>query len=114
MKDDTIWDYSAVPKQEWKWYFNEDHWMDLVVDHTGMQYVGTDWTCQSGGGYFGGFQTFDEFLNNGPIQKMPKKLASEVREYILSHRKSGGSSLNLEYVLEVSGWEISGVYILQR
>ena len=57
MKEDTIWDYSKIPKKKWQWDFVEDHWMDVVIGESGLEYIGTDWTCQSGGGYMGGFQT---------------------------------------------------------
>ncbi len=110
MTDETVWDYSGIPERKWQWTFVEDHWMDLVVDESGLTYIGTDWTCQSGGGYFGGFQTFEEFFKK-PIQKMPKKIAKEVKEYLEEHRKEGGSRLRLIYVHEVEGFLLTGVFV---
>ncbi|MGY5852445.1 MAG: hypothetical protein RTU92_02635 [Candidatus Thorarchaeota archaeon] len=106
-----MWDYSGIPERKWQWTFVEDHWMDLVIDEAGLTYIGTDWTCQSGGGYFGGFQTFEEFFKKGPIQKMPKKIAKEVSEYLKEYRKEGGSRLRLVYVHEVEGFLLTGVFV---
>jgi hypothetical protein len=108
---DIAWDYTHVPKRKWKWDFVEDHWMDLEVDETGLTYTGTDWTCQSGGGYIGGFQTFEEFFDKGPIQDMPSKIAKEVRIYLRRHRKEGGSSLLLHYVHGFEGYLLTGVFV---
>jgi len=85
--------------------------MDVIIGESGLEYVGTDWTCQSGGGYMGGFQTFDEFLKKGPIQKMPKEIAKEVREYIEKHRVEGGSTLKLVYIHEIDGFHLAEVYV---
>jgi hypothetical protein len=85
--------------------------MDVVIGESGLEYIGTDWTCQSGGGYMGGFQTFDEFLNNGPIQKMPRKIAKAIREYIKEHRIEGGSTLNLVYTHDLDGFQLTGVFV---
>jgi hypothetical protein len=111
MKEETIWDYSKIPERKWKWFFVEDHWMEVVIGESGLEYIGTDWTCQSGGGYMGGFQTFDEFLNKRPIQKMPVKIAKEVREYIEKYRVEGGLTLKLIYVHEIDGFQLSEVYV---
>ncbi|MHA1636790.1 MAG: hypothetical protein ACTSUO_07295 [Candidatus Thorarchaeota archaeon] len=111
MKNETVWDYSHIPKRTWKWFFVEDHWMDVVVGESGLEYIGTDWTCQSGGGYMGGFQTFDEFFTDKSLQDMPKKIATEIREHLEKHRKEGGASLQLIYVHEVEGFQLTGVFV---
>jgi hypothetical protein len=111
MKDKILWDYSKIPKQKWQWFFVEDHWMDVIIGESGLEYVGTDYTCQSGGGYMGGFQTFDEFLNIGPIQKMPRKIAKEVREHIKKHRVEGGSTLKLVYSHEIDGFHLTEAFV---
>ncbi|MHA1576545.1 MAG: hypothetical protein ACTSU3_04220 [Candidatus Thorarchaeota archaeon] len=85
--------------------------MELEIGESGLEYSGTDWTCQSGGGYMGGFQTFDEFLNGRAIQKMPRKISKEVREHIKKYRIEGGSTLKLIYIHELDGYHISEVYV---
>lgn len=110
MKDKTIWDYSHIPERRWQWFFVEDHWMEAVIVESGINYIGTDWTCQSGGGYFGGFQTFEEFLKR-PIQKMPKKIAKEVREHIKEHRIEGGATLRLVYDHEIDDFQLAEVFV---
>lgn len=111
MSDESEWDYSEVPERKWTWNFVEDHWMDCIVNSSGLTYYGTDWTCQSGGGYFGGFQTFEEFFSKRPIQKMPRKTAKEVREYLIKHRKGGGSTLQLVYIHKIKGFKLTGVFV---
>ncbi len=111
MSDDSEWDYSEIPEKKWTWDFVEDHWMDCIVNAKGLTYYGTDWTCQSGGGYFGGFQTFEEFLKYGSICKMPKKAYKEVSKYLKEHRKAGGSTLHLVYVHKVKGFHLKGVFV---
>ena len=59
----------------------------------------------------GGFQTFDEFLKDGPIQEMPKKIAKEIREYIREHRVEGGSTLKLVYTHDLDGFHLTGVFV---
>ncbi|MCB9561626.1 MAG: hypothetical protein H6708_14565 [Kofleriaceae bacterium] len=63
------------------WDIVEDHWIDLEVSDAGLGYVGTDWTCLSGGGYTAGFQTLDGFLRDGPLPRvhMPAEVADQVR-----------------------------------
>ena len=111
MTDKPGWDYSTIPERKWTWYFEDDHWIDLVVDPAGLNYYGTDWTCQSGGGYFGGFQTFEEFFKKGPIQEMPEKIAKEVGDHLKEFRREGGSTLRLIYVHEVEGFLLTGVSV---
>lgn len=111
MTDESGWDYSQIPERKWTWFFEENHWMELVVSPSGMNYYGTDWTCQSGGGYFGGFQTFEDFFVKGSIQKMPRKIAKEVREYLKEHRSKGGATLRLVYAHEIEGFQLSGVFV---
>ncbi len=111
MTDESKWDYSHIPEKSWRWHFEEDHWMDLNVGPSGLQYVGTDWTCQSGGGYFGGFQTFEEFLVSGPIQKMPEDIRKEVKGFVFENRRGGGSTLRLVYVPDVKGFHLNGVFV---
>ena len=95
IKKNQIWDYSLIPPKQWTWHFTENHWMDLYIDPAGLKYFGTTWDCQSGGGYTGGFQTFDQFIAEGPIQNMPDEMSKEVTNYLLENRKEGGSSLTL-------------------
>ncbi len=111
MKSRLIWDYSQIPERRWKWFFVEDHWMEVVLGESGLEYIGTDWTCQSGGGYSGGFQTYDGFLNRHPLQKMPRKITKEVRDYIKEHRVEGGSTLQFYYVHEIDGLQLSEVFV---
>ena len=111
MKDKTIWDYSHIPKRIWKWFFVRDHWMEVEIAESGLNYFGTDWTCQSGGGYFGGFQTFDEFLTNNPLQKMPNEIAKDVGDHIRKYRTEGGATLRLVYVQDVNGYQLLEVFV---
>jgi hypothetical protein len=108
-----IWDYSKVPPRVWRWYFTseEDHWMEVQIESSGLLYVGTDWSVQSGGGYFGGFQTFDEFFWDGPIQKMPEYIAVELREHLETHRVPGGAKLQLLHLNNVDGLVLQGAYV---
>ncbi len=85
--------------------------MEVVLGESGLEYIGTDWTCQSGGGYSGGFQTYDGFLNRHPLQKMPRKITKEVRDYIKEHRVEGGSTLQFYYVHEIDGLQLSEVFV---
>jgi hypothetical protein len=113
-KDNTIWDYSQVPPRVWKWYFDQedgDNWMEVHITPSGLTYIGTDWTVQSGGEYFGGFQTFDEFFRDGPIQKMPEHIAAELRKHLLAHRMGDGATLRLLLVGQVDGLVLQGVYV---
>ena len=111
MTDEAMWDYSKIPERKWKWHFEEDHWMELEVDSSGLTYIGTDWTCQSGGGYFGGFQTFEEFLSTRSLQKMPKEIRNEVKEYLLKHRERGGAFLRLLYRHRIDDYQLTGVFV---
>jgi hypothetical protein len=72
--------------------------MDLEIESSGLRYIGTDWSCQSGGGYFGGFQTFDEIFRDGPINDMPEEIATELRNHLETHRVPGGSKLLLSHL----------------
>ncbi|MFX1475307.1 MAG: hypothetical protein ACFFCO_07520 [Promethearchaeota archaeon] len=110
---DTLWDYSQVPSRVWKWYLSPDgdHWMEVHIKPSGLTYIGTDWTVQSGGGYFGGFQTFDEFLRDGPIQKMPNHIAAELREHLEAHRVPGGATLRVLHLTRVDDLVLQGAYI---
>lgn len=99
MTGTELWDYSLVPERTWQWYLDEqgDHWIDLNVISDGLQYLGTDWTCQSGGGYFAGFQSFDEFFQKGPIKDMPEEIRIEVTEFLIAHRNPSGTGLRLVF-----------------
>ncbi len=112
-EDEIIWDYSQVPPLELKWYFTQekDHWMEVHIKHSGLTYVGTDWSVQSGGGYFGGFQTFEEFFSNGPIQKMPEQIAAGLRKHLLTYRVPGGAKLRLLHLNKVDGLVLQGAYV---
>ncbi|MHA2061214.1 MAG: hypothetical protein ACW963_02860 [Candidatus Sifarchaeia archaeon] len=110
----TLWDYSKVPLRTWKWYLNEsdDHWMELEIEpSTGLRYIGTDWSCQSGGAYFGGFQTFDEFFRNGPINDMPEEIATELRNHLETNRVSGGSRLLMSHLNTVTDLILWRAYV---
>ena len=111
MTKDILWDYSGVPKCSWRWYFEKYHWMDLELDESGLTYIGADVDCQSGGEYFGGFQTFDQFFDEGPIQEMPPEIAKEVMDFLNEHRKEGGAHLRLYYTHELDGFHLRGVYV---
>ena len=71
-----LYDYSGIPEFKRKWYLTEkdDHWIELEIDERGLTYKGCDWSIQSGGYYMAGFQTFDEFLNKGPLNNMPDEI----------------------------------------
>ncbi len=112
-EDDIIWDYTQVPTRVWRWYFTqeEDHWMEVHIKPSGLEYLGTDWSVQSGGGYFGGFQTFDEFFRDDPIQKMPKNIAAELRRHLEAHRVPGGAKLRLLHLNSLGGLVLQGAYV---
>ncbi len=76
--------------------------MELEIESSGLRYIGTDWSCQSGGAYFGGFQTFDEFFRNGPINDMPEEIATELRNHLKTNRMPGGSRLLLSHLNTVT------------
>ncbi len=63
-----------------------------------MRYIGTDWSHQAGGGYFAGFQTFNEFFRDGPINDMPEEIATELRNHLETNRVPGGSRLLLSHL----------------
>ena len=73
MTDIPGWDYSQIPEREWKWFFESEHWIDLVVSPVGLNYYGTDWTCQSGGGYLGVFRRLRSFSTKGQYKRCPEK-----------------------------------------
>ena len=111
MTKDTLWDYSDIPERKWRWHFEKYHWMDVEIDMSGLTYYGEDVDCQSGGGYFGGFQTFDQFFKDGPIQEMPQEVTKEVMDFLMEHRTEGGSHLRLYYTHELEGYHLRGVYV---
>ena len=76
------------PKTEWNWDILPGHWIDLHLGDTGLSYMGTDWNCQSGGGYMAGAQSITEFLERGGIAEMPAAVAAQVRAAIAA-RPSG-------------------------
>jgi hypothetical protein len=76
--------------------------MDLEIESSGLRYIGTDWSSQSGGAYFGGFQTFDDFFRDGPINEMPEEIASELRNHLETNRVPGGSRLLLSHLNTVA------------
>lgn len=40
------WDDSKVPKLELKWFIDEDHWINLIVEEGGdIRYKGTEKKC---------------------------------------------------------------------
>ena len=95
-----IYDYSGIPEFKRKWYLTkeEDHWIDLKIDETGLTYIGCDWSVQSGGKYMAGFQTFDEFFKKGPINNMPKEIETIIKEFLNTHRRKGGACLVLKHI----------------
>jgi hypothetical protein len=99
-----IYDYSGIPEFTRRWYLSEakDHWIDLVVVESGLNYIGTDWSVQSGGGYMAGFQSFDEFFKNGSINDMPEEITKELKEHLIKHRRKGGAGLLLTHKNELS------------
>ena len=99
-----LFDYSVIPEFKCKWYLTdkEDHWIELEIDETGLTYKGCDWSIQSGGYYMAGFQTFDEFFNNGPINKMPKEIEIQIKEHLKTHRREGGASLILKHINQLT------------
>jgi hypothetical protein len=107
----TLWDYTNIPEREWTWYFEKYHWMTLELDKSGLTYIGADMDCQSGGEYFGGFQTFDQFFEEGPIQEMPSDITKEVADFLKEHRKEGGAHLQLYYTHDLEGYQLRGVYV---
>jgi hypothetical protein len=109
----TNWDYSKVPLKTWKWYLygRDDHWIELEIEPSGLRYIGTDWSCQSGGVYFGGFQTFDEFFRDGPINDMPETIAIELKNHLETHRVPGGSKLLLYHLNTVTDLILWRAYV---
>jgi hypothetical protein len=108
---EVFWNYSGIPKKKWRWYFEKYHWMTLELDESGLTYIGADMDCQSGGEYFGGFQTFDQLFEDGPIQEMPQEVTKEVMDFLKKHRKEGGAHLQLYYSYDLHGYHLKGVYI---
>ncbi|MFX0102426.1 MAG: hypothetical protein ACFFCS_22865 [Candidatus Hodarchaeota archaeon] len=84
-------------KKSWQWHYEEDHWMDVYLNDNGLSYYGTDYTCVSGGGYTGGFQTIKEFMENGGICDMPSEIENEIREFI---QKSVPDLPNVKVIIE--------------
>ncbi|MBD3404860.1 MAG: hypothetical protein GF411_01840 [Candidatus Lokiarchaeota archaeon] len=111
MTIDRPWDYSQIPPAEWKWDFEYGHWIDLRVTSEGLRYIGNNMTIQSGGAYFAGFQTFDEFFEAGPIQKMPEDVESEVKAYLKKHRTIGGATFHLVFLSEIQDFWLWRVYL---
>lgn len=95
-----MFNYSNIRKFSRKWYLNEEqsHWIDLEVDESGLTYIGTDWSIQSGGGYIAGFQTFEEFFKKGPLNDMPRKIVEDLEQYLIMHRRKGGTWLILNHI----------------
>lgn len=95
-----MFNYSNIRKFSRKWYLNEEqsHWIDLEVDESGVTYIGTDWSIQSGGGYMAGFQTFEEFFKKGPLNDMPQKYAEELEKHLIKYRQKGGAAILLKHI----------------
>jgi len=72
----------TTPEDTWTWDLTPNHWIDLTLTETGLSYMGTDWDCQSGGGYMAGFQTIREFLDQGPLKEMPSDIAAAIRAVV--------------------------------
>jgi len=109
--EEKHWDYTDIPARKWQWFLETDHWIELVVDAKGLTYIGTDWTSQSGGGYMAGFQTFNEFFNDGPLNSMPETITNEVMNYLIAYRKSGGSKLTLRLSIKTPTIKLFAVYL---
>lgn len=66
----------------WQWVLHRDHWIELDLGGAGLTYKGFDYSVPAGGGYMAGFQSVDQFLEDGPLNDMPEAIAAEVREAI--------------------------------
>lgn len=62
----------------WQWEIVPGHSIEVTLSDAGLSYYGEDWTCQSGGGYFAGFQSFADFRRDGPLRGMPEATAADV------------------------------------
>jgi hypothetical protein len=82
----------------WTWELEPDHAIEVTVGDAGLSYYGEDWTCQSGGGYFAGFQSFADFRRDGPLKGMPAAIAAEVLR-VVDVAEGGGH----DFVIEVDG-----------
>jgi len=102
-----------VPPRTWTWDLDDrdDHWIDLEIDPSGLKYIGTDWSHQAGGGYFAGFQTFNEFFRDGPINDMPEEIATELRIHLETNRVPGGSKLLLSHLNTVTDLILWRAYV---
>ena len=78
----------ADANKAWTWHLTPNHWIDLTLTRDGLSYMGTDWDCQSGGGYMAGFQSVQGFLEDGPLRNMPSAIEAEVRA-ALADREPG-------------------------
>ena len=72
----------SAPKAQWSWELGWRHWVELSLNDTGLTYVGHNYSCQSGGAYMAGFQSYREFEKKGPIRDMPSEVEAEVRAAI--------------------------------
>ena len=107
------WDYSKVPKLELKWFIEEEHWIDLIVESVDIRYIGTDWTVQSGGEYMAGFQTADQFLAEGPIKHnhMPDDVKTQLTTFLEKNRNIGGCVLKIILKSNISDAILKNAYV---
>ena len=96
------------PTSTWTWHLTPNHWIDLSLGEMGLTYGGTDWDCQSGGGYMAGFQTLREFAEQGPINEMPPDVEAAVRAAI-----QGLTGLH-RVVIRVAGEEPDEIHMTFR
>lgn len=109
MNADAAWDYGQVPPRSWSWYVEEDPGLGCPADKTvsltrnGLSYVGNCYHPNWGGGYTIGSQTYDGFVNEGPLaEQMPEAMAAEIRAHVLEHRRAGGGA-ELMLVATIAG-----------
>ena len=82
---DESWDYTTIPEQEWTFPGLLDE-VSVHTTQTGLYWRGEAWD----GGYVIGFQSYEQFLEKGPLKEyMPPEVRETVRNYILLHRQSG-------------------------
>jgi hypothetical protein len=73
---------AATKKLSWGWELGPNHWMSVTLRASGLRYIGSDWSLQSGGDYAGGFQSFVEFDREGGLHDMPAAVATDLAQHI--------------------------------
>ena len=92
----TIWDYSQVPAHEWAWRIDEYEEITVRITSRGLVYQGDHgfW-----GGFSAGFQSFDAFFSEGPLNQMTESIEAELRAYLTAHRREGGAHLEVFLII---------------